>query len=228
MRVFRWLMVIPGALVVGMVASLAGGIVLSIFGNQSLTDAGSAFFGPFAAAFAGGLIAPTKRTKTTVVLASVIVFLALLSFVLSVATNLEGFADRPPLDKVLVPVSQILGVLYAVFLLPPTVTRGATLEQLWKEVIALGVTVVLLGVVISAAGVLVGLFAETWTGLTTGLGVFVLGAVTWSFPFFHLSFRARRIRRAMDELLTRDTNVKKDTALLRPEHPNQEIDPDSD
>lgn len=221
MRVFRWLMVIPGAVIALMVASLAGGIVLSIFGNQSFTDAGSAFFGPFAGAFAGGLIAPTKRTKTTVVLASVIVFLALLSFVLALATNLEGFADRSTLDKVLVPVSQILGALYAVFLLPPTVTRGTTLEQLWKEVITLGVTVVLIGVVISAAGVLVGFFGQTWVGVTTGLGVFVVGAVTWLFPYCHLFFRARRMRRAMDELLTQDSDLKRDTDSFRQEPPNQ-------
>jgi len=214
-------MVIPGAVIAGMVASLAGGIALSIFGNQSLTDAGSAFFGPFAGAFAGGLIAPTKRTKTTVVLASVIVFLALLSFVLSVATNLEGFADRRTLDKVLVPVSQILGALYAVFLLPPAVTRGATLEQLWKEVIALGTVVIFIGILISAVGVLVGFLGQTWVGLATGLGVFVLGAVTWLFPYCHLFFRARRTRRAIDELFAQDSDDKRDPNSFREEPTNQ-------
>jgi len=206
-------MIIPGALVAGMLGSLAGGIVLAVFRNQSLIDSGSAFFGSFVLAFVAGLIAPTKRSKTTLAFASVIALLALLTFVLSVATDIQVFADRRTLDKVLIPVSQILGALYAAFLFPPIIIRGTTLERFWRELIALGTVVVMIGILISVVGVFVGFFGRTWVGLTTGLGVFAVGVVTWLFPYCHLLFR---IRKAQDFI----------TDSFKQEPPNQRIDGD--
>ena len=214
-------MVLPGALLAGMLGSLAGGIALKILGSQSLMDAGSAFFGSFALAFAAGLIAPSRRGKTTLVFAGVIGFLALLAFILSVGSNVEGFADRPSLDKVLIPVAQILGALYALFLLPPMVSPGTKLEQLWREIIALGATVVLFGIVISLAGLLVGLLARTWVGLTIGLCVLAIGAVTSLFPYIHVVLRLRRVRSAMDELVSMKNDLTQATDFASEEPPNK-------
>lgn len=199
MKIFRWLIMVPGALCALMLGSIIGGIALSMFGSQSLTDAGSAFLGPFAFAFTVGLLAPSGRSKTTLVFACVFVFLALLNFILSVGTNIEGFADRCALDKILIPVSQILGALYAISLLPAIIISGTSLEPLWRSLITLGVVVLLLGILISTAGLLVGLFGPTWVGFTTGLGVLVIGAATWLFPFCHLFLRFRRAEVAIKE-----------------------------
>ena len=221
MKVFRWLMVLPGSLLAAMLGSLAGGIVLRIFGSQSLMDAGSAFLGSFSFAFAAGLIAPRKRSKTTLAFAVVIAFLALLAFVLSICTNIEGFADRRTLDKILIPVAQILGALYALVLLPPVVIPGTTLEQLWREINVLGATVVLLGILISLVGLLVGLLARTWVGLTTGLGVLAIGSATWLFPWIHLLLRFRRFEANMGELLRRRNDLTDDAGLQKNDLPTK-------
>jgi len=205
MKVFRWLMVVPGAVLGMMIGSLAGGLVFTIFGSQSLIDAGSAFFGCFAHVFAAGMIAPSSRFKTALVFSGLIAFLAIISFVLSVGTNIVGFANQPTLDKVLIPVAQILGALYAIFLLPTMVIPGTTLQQIHIQIISLGATVVFFGIPISFAGLLVGLFARTWVGLTTGLGVLAVGAATWLFPFMHLFFRLHRVEAKLEQLAS--TNV---------------------
>ena len=195
------MILVPVAVLSGMLGSFAGGIAISVLGSQSLTDAGSAFLGSFSLAFTAGLIAPSKRGKTTIVVAGVIILLAILSFVLSVGTNIEEFADRPTLDRILIPVAQILGALFAIFLLPPMVVPGATLEDLWREISVLGSIVVLLGILISLVGLLVGLLGTTWVGFTTGLGVIVVGAATWLFPLVHLFSRIRKVEKAFrDEL----------------------------
>lgn len=193
MTILRWVLVVPGSLLAMMAGSLAGGMAFGIAGNQSLTDAGSAFFGTFLLVFSAGMIAPSSRVKTATVFLCINLVLALSAFVLSVVTSLEGFGDRSALDKVLIPVAQILGSLYALFLLAPVVVPGATLQDWHREIIALGTTVILAGVLISLAGLVVGLFGLTWAGLSTGAGVFVLGIATWLFPFFHLHSRARRV-----------------------------------
>lgn len=202
MKVFRWLMVVPGALFAMMLGSMAGGLVFTIFRSQPLVDAGSAFFGCFAHVFAAGLIAPSKRSMTTLVFAGLVAFLAIVSFVLSVGTNLVGFADQPALDKVLIPIFQILGALYATFLMPPIIIHGATLADLWREINVLGAMVILLGILISLVGLIVGLLGHTWVGLTIGLGVLGVGAATHIFPFIHLFLRLRRVQTELDQLVS--------------------------
>ena len=204
MKKLRWLIMVPLAFIAMMLGSLLGGLALSVFGNQTATDTGSAFWGCFALVFAAGLIAPAKRGKTTLVFAGLNALFALILLGLSVATNIESFTDQTPLQKILVPVSQILGGLYAAFLLPPLVTPGALLEQLWKEIIALGVTVILFGIVISLGGLLARVVAGTWAGVATGLGVIALGVATWLFPFAHLFLRMRRLPAAMNDLMNQN------------------------
>lgn len=189
---------LPVALLAMMSGSLLGGFALSLFGNQSAADSGSAFLGCFALVFVAGLIAPTKRGKTSLVFAGLIALLALVSLVISFTTSVEGFADRPYLLKILIPTSQILGGLYAAFLLPPLATSGTMLEQLWKEITALGAVVIILGVAISLGGVIARMFVGTWVGVFLGLGVVTLGIATWLFPFAHIFLRMRGISAAMD------------------------------
>lgn len=194
MKILRWIVVAPLALLALMLGSLLGGFTFSIFGNQSAVDSGSAFLGCFALVFVASFIAPVKRGKISLIFAGLIVLLALISLILSFTTSLEGFANQSVLLKVLIPVSQILGGLYAAFLLPPLVTPGTLLEQLWKEIIALGTVVVLFGIIISLGGLVTRVFTGTWVGVAIGLGVIALGGVTWLFPYAHLFLRVRKLQ----------------------------------
>jgi len=201
--ILRWIVVVPLVLLAGMSGSLLGGIALSVFGNQVAIDAGSAFWGCFALVFAAGLIAPTKRDKTTLVFAGLIALLAIISLVLSVATSLEGVADRSPLQKILIPVCQILGGLYAAFLLPPP---GTSLDLRWQLINVLGMVVICFGIVISLGGFVVRVFAGSWAGVATGLGVIALGAATWLFPFAHVLLRMMILEAALKNNLMSQRN----------------------
>ena len=183
----------PLAILALMLGSLLGGIALSVFGSQTAIDGGGAFFGCFSLVFIAGLVAPAKRSNVTLILAGLVTLLALVSLAAS-AAGLEEFADRPPLSKILIPVNQILGGLYAAFLLLPLVTPGTTLEQLWKEINALGLLVILLGIVISLGGLVARVFAGIWVGVAIGLGVIALGITTWLFPFAHIYLRMKSLR----------------------------------
>ena len=210
MKILRWIVMAPLAFLAMMLGSFLGGIALSVFGNQTAVDSGSAFFGCFALVFIAGLIAPAKRGNTMLIFAGLVTLLALVSLVVSIATSLEGFADRPPLQKVLVPVSQILGGLYAAFLLPPLVTPGTLLEQLWKEINSLGMVVILLGIVISLGGLVARVLAGTWVGAATGLGVIALGVATWLFSFAHVFLRIRRLPATMNSSMSQNNNSSDD------------------
>ncbi len=185
---------VPLAILAMMLGSLLGGIVLSAFGNQTAMDSSSAFMGCFALVFIAGLIAPANKKKTTLIFAGLVTLIALISMVASVATSIEGFEDQSTLHKILIPVSQILGSLYATFLLPPLVTPDTSLEQLWKEINSLGIIVITLGIVVSLGGLVTRVFASTWAGVATGLGVIAFGLLTWLFPFAHVLLRMRKVR----------------------------------
>ena len=75
-------------------------------------------------------------------------------------TNVEPFAQLSARAKILTPIAQLLGSLYALFILPPLVTPGTTLERLWREIVALGSVVVMCGVFVSLVGVVVGLLGR--------------------------------------------------------------------
>ena len=191
MRFLRWVLLLPGAILGGMVGSLVGGIAASLFG-QAASDTGSAFLGTFAFVCAAGLIAPSHRTRVTMGAASLVAVLAFLSFALSTFTAVEPFATLSAREKLLTPVGQFLGALYALFILPPLVTPGSTLERLWREIVTLGTLVAMFGAVVAAIGVAVALLGRDSIGLGVGLGVLLLGAVTWLFPFAHLRLRVNR------------------------------------
>ena len=191
MRFVRWVLLLPGAILGGMVGSLVGGIAASLFG-QAASDTGSAFFGTFAFVCAAGMIAPSQRTRVIMGAASLVAVLAFLSFALSTFTAVEEFATLSAREKILTPVGQFLGGLYALFILPPLVTPGSTLERLWREIVTLGTLVAMFGAVVAAIGVAVALLGRGSIGLGVGLGVLLLGAVTWLFPFAHLRLRVNR------------------------------------
>ncbi|MDD5645288.1 MAG: hypothetical protein PHO00_07590 [bacterium] len=197
MKTLRWVIMIPLAIIAMMLGSLFSGIIFSIFGNQIAVDSSSAFFGCFALVFIAGFIAPVKRSNTALIFACVVFLLALVSLVASFATSIEGFADRSTIQKILIPVSQILGALYAAFLLPPLITPGTLLEQIWKEINTLGIVVILFGILISIGGLVARIFVTTWAGATIGLGVIILGISTWLFPFAHVFLCMRKLTATM-------------------------------
>ena len=89
---------------------------------------------------------------------------------------------------------QFLASLYAIFILPPLLT-SSTLELLWLEIVALGTNIAEIGALLTAIGIVVGLLGRGWLGLIAGLGVLLLGAITWLFPYLHLKLRVSRMLR---------------------------------
>lgn len=187
----RWVLLLPLAVLAGIAGSLAGGAVAALFG-QAASDTASAFFGPFAFVFAVGLVAPSHRQRVGMVATGLIALLGFGTFALSTFTSVEEFAQLSERARVLTPVAQFLGALYALFIFPPFVTAGSTLETLWRELLALGVLVTMVGAAIGATGIVVGLMGRGWFALAVGLGVLGVGAVTWLFPFVHPFLRMRR------------------------------------
>lgn len=112
MHIVRWILVLPGAVLCGMLGSLCGGIVAAIFG-QAASDTSSAFFGPFTFVCAAGVIAPLHRGKVTLAAAAVVALLVLLEVVLGVFTSVKGLASLPLREMIVTPVAQLLGALYA-------------------------------------------------------------------------------------------------------------------
>jgi hypothetical protein len=193
MRFVRWILIVPVALVAGVAGSLFGGVVASPFG-QAAADTASAFAGPFAFVFAAGLVAPSARQRVGMVATALVAILALGTFVLSTFGNVEGFSRLAERARILTPVAQFLGALYALFIFPPFVIAGSTLERLWREILSLGVLVAMFGAALGIAGLLVGLTGHRWFVLEVGLGVLLLGAVTWLFPFWRAAGRVATLK----------------------------------
>lgn len=188
----RWLLLLPAAVVAGMAGSLAGGIVASPFG-QAAADAGSAFVGPFAFVAAAYLVAPSKRRTVGIGAAAVITLLAMGTFLLSTFTNVEEFANLDERARILTPVAQFLGALYALFIVPPFATPVSLLEDLWREIGSLGVIVGLFGAAFGVIGLIVGLMGRGWFAFVVSLGVLGFAVLTWLFPLVHLSLRVRKL-----------------------------------
>jgi hypothetical protein len=191
MQVVRWVLLLPFAVLLGMLGSLGGGIVASVFG-QAAVDTSGAFFGTLAFVCAAGAIAPSHRGKVTLGAASLVAILACLSFALAVFTRLEPLADLSTREKVLTPVAQLLGGLYGLAVLPSLLTEGSTLDRLWRELVTLGTLVGVFGALVAVIGFVTGLLTGVWIGLAIGGGVLLLGVLTLLFPFVHLSLRVSR------------------------------------
>ena len=192
MQLLRWLLLLPGAVLFGMLGSVGGGFAATLFGQVAM-DTASAFFGPFAFVCAVGAIAPSQRRKVTLGAAALITLLAISQFVLSTFTSVEPFGFLSTSAKVLAPTAQFLGSLYALFIIPLFVTAGVTPERVRHEVFPLAIIVTLLGALLAAIGLVIGLLGHGWIGLSVGLGVLFLGALTWLSPFILLTLRLKRV-----------------------------------
>lgn len=196
MSFLRWLLLLPVAIVALMVGSLVGGIGASLFGllGQTVADTGSAFAGPFSFVFMCCLLAPSRRRTVGLFAVSIIAILALGTVALSNFTTIEEFARLSTSERVLTPIAQVLGALYALFIGLPFLYAGTLLEDLWREIRTLGLLVFLIGVVLAAVGVSFALAGSGWLGFEAGIGVILLGVLTWIFPLIHLSVRLNSIK----------------------------------
>jgi hypothetical protein len=126
---------------------------------------------------------------------AIIAILALGTFVLSTFSSVEEFSQLSERARILTPVAQFLGAIYALFIFPPFVTAGSTLERLWREILSLGILVAMFGAALAIVGLVVRLASHGWFVLEVGFGVLLLGAVTWVFPFVQASVRVAKLQR---------------------------------
>jgi uncharacterized protein YacL len=124
----------------------------------------------------------------------IITLLAILSFILAIL-GVEVFAERTMPGRLSIPVLQILGALYAMFLVPLFTIRGTTLEQLWREIVALGTTVMVFGGILSIVGLIIGITVRIWTTFFIGFIVLGMGIVTELFPYIHLFLRFQKTKK---------------------------------
>jgi hypothetical protein len=191
MRLLRWVLLLPVAILAGMVGSVTGGIVAILFG-QTAMDTTSAFLFTFAFVFAAGLVAPSHRLRVGIAATSLVALLALGTFVLSTFTSIDEFVRLSQTARILTPVAQFLGALYALVIFSSVVKTGTTLESLWREILTLGVLVAMFGATLTIMGLVVGVIGRGWLVLGVGVGVLCLAAVTLLFPFVHPLLRTRK------------------------------------
>jgi len=199
---FRWLIFLPAAILIATVVNLLLGLLLIKIGfqNQTFLDVVSAFVFSFLFVFSAGMLAPAKHTKVATILFVIITVLAILSFILAIL-GVKVFAERTMPGRLSIPVLQILGALYAMFLVPPFTIRGTTLERLWKEIVALGINVMVFGGMLSIVGLFIGIIVRTWATFFIGVIVLVMGIVTELFPYIHLFLRVRKVKKMAPYLI---------------------------
>jgi hypothetical protein len=180
-----------------MAGSLVGGIAATFFGQAAIDTAG-AFLGAFAFVCAAGVLAPSHHARVTLGAVCLVATLAIFSFVLSTFTTVEDFANLSTRERLLTPLAQLLGALYALFILPPLMTPHTTLDRLWREIFTLGTFVAMFGALVAVIGIVLALLGRSAIVLGVGFGILVLGAVTRYFPFVHLAVRLKKKKPLMD------------------------------
>lgn len=191
MNAVRWIVMIPLSLVALVLGSFIGGIIGSIFG-QSSADVGSGFLGSFAFVFAACAVAPINRARVGQVAALLVVALALGTVLLSNMTDIPEFRDLSDVSKTTVPVFQIVGALYAMFIALPIVLKAGTLEIFGRELAASSIIVLIFGILVATLGAVLGILGLGWLALQSGLFVIGLGAITWVLaPLTPLVFSGR-------------------------------------
>lgn len=196
--IFRWIIFLPAAFLIVVIVNLLLGLILVAVGlqNQIFLNGITSFVGGFLLVFFAGIFAPSKRIKISKIIFGIVVLLAVFSFIFAIF-GVEVFAERVMPDRLSIPVFQILGALYAVFLVPSFVIRGTTLEQFWREIIALSTIVIIFGGILSIVGLITGIFAQAWTTFFLGVIVLSLGVLTWLFPYFHSFFRIKKFKKSV-------------------------------
>jgi len=198
----RWLIFLPAAILIAVVVSLFLDLLFVKIGfqNQTFLDGVSTFVFSFLFVFSAGMLAPAKHTKVATILSMIIILLVILGFILAIL-GVEAFIERTIQDTFSISVIQILGVLYAMFLVPPFTIRGSTLERLWKEIIALGTIVMIFGGILSIVGLIIGITIRTWATFFIGVIILGIGIVTELFPYIHLFLKFKKAKRMTPYLI---------------------------
>jgi hypothetical protein len=176
MKILRWILFLPGSFVASLIGAFLGYYAGAVFGDAA-AQTSAAFFGSLAAILTAGYIAPTHHTVVTIVLTSIVSLVALTAFTLSEFTTLEPYSKMPDVLKVLIPLAQILGGVYAIFWLQQLL--ASKLDYLLRKMRELVWCVASLGVLVTIVGLVVGLVNQRWLGLAVGLGILALAFVTW-------------------------------------------------
>jgi hypothetical protein len=189
MNTLRWIFFLPGAVVASLIGALLGYYAGVSFGEIA-AQTSAAFVGSLAFVLAAGIIAPVRRAGVTVVISSIVALVAGMAFVLSEFTNLEPYARMPETLKVLIPVAQLLGGIYANFWLQQLF--ATKLDSLLRKMRQLVWSLASLGLLLTTLGLAVGIVNRHWVGLSVGLGVLALAFVTWVLQKTNLLFSTRR------------------------------------
>lgn len=178
MTTLRWIALFPVAIFALMFGSLAGGIIAGAFG-QDFSYVGSGFFGSFCFVFAACAMAPYKKATTGQISSLMLAVLAMGTVILGNFTDIPDFHDLPDISKVTVPVFQIVGALYAMFIALPLTLKAGTAEIFGRELAGASTMVVMLGILVSSLGAAVGFLGAGWLTFMTGLVTAGLGIMTW-------------------------------------------------
>ena len=130
----------------------------------------------------------------------VVLLLSVQSFIFAIL-GVPIFAERTMPGMLAIPVLQILGALYAIFLVPPFIFRDYSLERLWKEIVALGTSVMIFGVILSIIGLIMGFTIRMWATFFLGVIVLGMGIITGLFPYIHLFFKTQRAIKRMQSMM---------------------------
>jgi len=156
MKVVRWILFLPVAVVSAMVGSVLSQLVASLSGNQAFVGAvDTAVFG-FLCVFLAGLVAPSHRYRVSFLLATLLVGLCTIGSVLT-ALGVQPFVRELLKQKVLECAAQAAGVVCALYVMRRNSTsttgrRGSMNAQSRKP----------------PSRILVGLFAVLMIGMQFG------------------------------------------------------------
>lgn len=192
MNIVRWMLFLPGSVAASLISAFFGYYVGRSFGDTA-AQTSAAFFGALACVLIAGRIAPSRRVGLTIIIASIVSLIALTAFALSEFTNLEPYAKMSDPLKVLIPVAQILGGIYAIFWLQQLL--ASKLDFLLRKMRQLVWSVVLMGLLLILVGVVVSIANQHWLGFFLGLGVLGLVFLTWLLQRINLIFATRRALR---------------------------------
>ncbi len=154
MKIVRWILFLPVAVVSAIVGSVLFQLVASLSGNQAFVGAvDTAVFG-FVCVFVAGLVAPSHRHRVRFVLATLLVGLCSLGSVLT-AFGVQPFVRESLPQKVLECAAQAAGVICALYVMRRNSTsaeKGVSMSVQSRR----------------PSGILVGLFAVMMIGVQFG------------------------------------------------------------
>jgi len=190
MKLLRWILFLPGATAASLLGAFLGySAAAALFGDTPMQTS-AAFLGTVAFIAVAGIIVPTHRNIVTITIAAIVTLVAIAAFLLSVFTTRQPYATMSPALKVLIPVTQILACIYAVFGVQRLFTKQ--LEPLIRKINQLGVAIVSFGLLVTIIGLIAGVSSNLWFGFAVGLCIIALGVVTWLVPRIRIMVIAHR------------------------------------